>query len=186
MLAPAHDPGGKVATPLPEGMLGDAEFYGPRGERRLWLRRSWIKPGEQRRTIMFTGMNPSTASHEVNDPTVTREVNFSMAWGFNDYIKTNVMDFRATYPKDLLAPGVIPCSERNLKTILHYARYAEKIVLCYGAPKHKSLERYGKDVTQALLDAGHFEKMFCFGLTKNGFPVHPLYLPKTATLVPFQ
>ena len=184
MLAPTHDPGGKVKIAIPDGMSGTAEFYGDREQYRLWLQRCWIKLNEPRRTIMFVGMNPSTASYEVNDPTVLREVNFSKAWGFNEYLKTNVMDYRATYPKDLLADGVIPRSDHNIPTILRLAEHADKIVCAWGVVT-KKLAHYADETRDRLLVAGHRKKMFCLGRTLMGHPRHPLYLKADTKLEPY-
>ena len=93
-----HDAGGKVKTKLPAGMYGDALFCGDREEFRPFLRR-WV--GQEQfpdRWVCFIGMNPSTASADFNDPTITREWGFTVREGFSAYVKHNVSDYRATHP----------------------------------------------------------------------------------------
>lgn len=179
-----HDPGGKVATALPKDMVGHAEFYGENEEYRLWLDRDWGGATIATPFLLWVGMNPSTATAEVNDPTITREINFTKAWGYCAYVKTNVMDFRATNQADLLKPGVNPRSHRNLPTILDYAKRADKIVLCYGVP-HKSLQWYGSDTVTELRKQGYGSKLFCLGKTLLGHARHPLYLRADTQLEPF-
>lgn len=179
-----HDPGGKVATALPKDMVGHAEFYGGNDEYRLWLDRMWGGATLATPYILWIGMNPSTATAEYNDPTITREINFTRSWGYSAYAKCNVMDFRATKQADLLKPGVEPRSARNLETIIDYARGAEKIILCYGVP-HKSLLHYGPETASVLRQRGYGAKLFCLGKTLLGNPRHPLYLRADTQLEPF-
>src|SRR5690606_22098916 len=102
--------------------------------------------------VLWIGMNPSTAAIDVDDPTVFKEQKFTRRWGYGRYVKTNVMDYRATHPKMLLEPGVVPCTEENLKTIVEYAKQAEIIVMAYGS-LHKKLAHHGQAVTDALRGA---------------------------------
>jgi hypothetical protein len=127
--------------------------------------------------VLWVGMNPSTADGDVDDPTVRRECDFTAMWGFGVYRKCNVMDFRATQPKALLEPGVVPRSEINLAMILEQARSADLVILAFGS-LHKKLSDYGRETVRALDDAGI--QAWCLGVTANGSPKHPLYLPKNA------
>jgi len=172
-----HDPGGKVASPLPKGMLGHAEFYGDRDQYRLWLSRVW---GKDSKFVLWVGMNPSTATADVNDPTVTREINFTKDWGYSKYIKCNVMDYRATNQSDLTKPGVAPRSHRNLDTIVSFARDADQIIICYGVLP-KSLQMYAQDVVASLQG----RQLLCLGRTLFGHPRHPLYLRSDTKPEPF-
>jgi hypothetical protein len=133
--------------------------------------------------VLWIGMNPSTADGDADDPTVRRECDFTAAWGYSVYRKCNVMDFRATQPKALLQPGIIPRSEINLSVIVEQARSAHLVILAFGS-LHKKLSHYGADVVAAL-EAENIQPM-CLGITANGSPKHPLYLRKDSERVPFQ
>jgi hypothetical protein len=181
-----HDPGGKVKTRLDGTIRQSRAEFSKDGCYRHSLWRSW-EPDDYSRGAaipyaMFIGMNPSTADQEFNDPTVTREIGFSRSWGHLAYYKFNVMDYRATYPKDLLAPGVNPCSEVNFEKILEAARYAARIVVCYGVV-HAKLQHFPNQLVTALRLHGH--ELFCFGRTKDGHPKHPLYLRQDSKLEKF-
>jgi hypothetical protein len=166
-----HDPKGKVHLKLAEDVSGGA-LFSPCGRYRPMLTRE-LAGGDG--AILWIGMNPSTAAADVDDPTVRRETDFSRRWGFARFVKTNVMDFRATHPKDLLADDVIPCSEANLRIIRDEAAKAARIMLAFGA-LHPRVAHHGTAVVAALRADGH--DLFCLGLTKAGAPRHPLYMRK--------
>ena len=175
-----HDPGGKVRIKLRENIRGGANFSDC-GMYRPLLWRDWdgaLRAG----TVLFIGMNPSTADGSVDDPTVRRECDFTMAWGFGSYRKCNVMDMRATKPTALLAPGGIPCSHVNLDIISEQARAASKVVMAFGK-LHGKLAEYGNRVVERLKGEG--VEMYCLGFTQDGSPRHPLYLRKDSTLLAF-
>jgi hypothetical protein len=184
---PKHDPGGKVETALPAGMRGGAEFYGSEDQYRLSLTRAWesAKAEMDTRYILWIGMNPSTARADVNDPTITREINFSKAWGYFKYVKCNVMDYRATNPRQLIDSNEPAQSDRNLGTILRLALRADKIVICYGV-LDKRLQHYADEIIERLKEDCHGPRLYCMGRTLLGHPRHPLYLSNETQLVPFR
>jgi hypothetical protein len=177
----AHDPGGKVRIGLEQDIEGGA-YFSPDGRHRHLLWRFWqdgiTRPG----FVFWIGMNPSTADASVDDPTVKKERKFTKRWGYGGYVKANVMDYRATDPKRLMDPGIVPCTDHNLEVIIDVARQADVIVLAFGSP-HKKLRHHGQNVVRAIHGIG--KPMHCLALTKDGLPGHPLYLKDTSELVPF-
>lgn len=174
-----HDPGGKVRLRLKDGVRGEA-WFSPCGRYRLLLTRSWDdaeKPG----SVLWIGMNPSTAAADVDDPTVAKECRFTRRWGYGRYVKANVMDYRATHPRMLLADGVVPRSPENLPAILTAAREASLVILAYGV-LHKRLACHGEAVRRALEAEG--VQAYALKLTKEGHPGHPLYLREDAEPFP--
>ena len=178
-----HDPGGKVRIKLDVDMVGDAGFSGPDDCYRTWLSRNWTPPTkiiDVDGYALWIGMNPSTADASVDDPTIKKEIKFTKGLGLGGLIKCNVMNFRATYPADLLKPLVIPRSDDNLPMIIGFALSARKIILCYGDLKPE-LRRYGVETVAALQQAGH--ELWCLGITNGGSPRHPLYVKESTSLV---
>lgn len=175
-----HDPGGRVRLALMPGVKGDAVFSAD-GRYRQLMRR-WIGDSFPERYIMFIGMNPSTADANVNDPTCAREWNFARREGFSAMIKANVGDYRATDPKTLLAPGVIPVSDANLPVIRNAASKAAMVVLCHGK-LNKALQPAGRLLVSALNADG--VGLWCFGVNADGSPKHPLYLRQDTPLIKF-
>lgn len=175
-----HDPGGKVRLRLGPGVNGDALFSAD-GRHRPRMRR-WIGTHFPDRYMMFIGMNPSTADAEVDDPTCAREWQFARREGFAAIVKTNVGDFRATNPKDLLAPGLVVSSPQNLPTIRAAAAGAEKVVVCHGK-LNKPLALAAAEIMAALRQDG--VPLWCFGTNADGSPKHPLYLRADTPIVPY-
>jgi hypothetical protein len=166
-----HDPRGKVRLKLADDVTGGARFS-PCGRYRPLLTRV-LTAGEG--MILWIGMNPSTAAADADDPTVRRETDYSRRWGYRRFVKANVMDFRATHPRDLLDPDVAPRSADNLAVIREQAAGAARIMLAFGALA-PALHRYGAEVVAMLRADGR--ALHCLGLTKAGAPRHPLYMRK--------
>ena len=149
------------------------------GRYRYRLQRTWGS-GPQMTFIM---LNPSTADAELDDPTIRRCIAFAKREGCGGIVVVNCFAFRATDPKELVGidgypkSGIVgPDNEKHLHEVI--ASSSGPIVCAWGAfgktdPGHWLRQRY----------AGHSLK--CLGLTKEGRPKHPLYLPKDAPLTPF-
>ena len=176
-----HDPGGKVRLKLPDGVTGDAA-YSPCGRYRQRLGRDWTPAGAAPRTVLFVGMNPSVASAKVSDPTCHRELTFARDWGFTRYLKGNVLDWRATSPRDIPADPALAISPANIPALMAMAGEAELVVLAHGR-LHARYQGVVQEVLRALAATGRPLK--CFGRNKDGSAKHPLYLRKDTQLMDF-
>jgi hypothetical protein len=186
---PIHDPGGRVAFALDEGVDGSAEFS-PCGRYRSILRRARGKdmPSFLESSpvmlgyALWIGLNPSVAAADVDDPTVRREWLYTeRRLGLARYVKVNVFDYRATNPRRLLE---LDPSQRqsadNADLIVRLASSADVVVAAWGAP-HNRLRPSAIDLHRRLAAADIDLK--CVGLTAEGFPRHPLYVRSDATLI---
>jgi hypothetical protein len=177
---PMHDPGGKIRLPMEKGVTGGAEFS-PCGRYRRMLWRQWGSSGS---TVLFIGMNPSTADAEVDDPTIRREIGFARRLGAARLVKCNIGDYRATNPKDLLPLLTVEaCTLANVAEISLQVRAADMIVMAHGVPPAPLLQP-AREI--AALITRIDRPMFCLGLTKDGWPRHPLYAPRSAPLIRYQ
>ena len=183
MTAPddRHDPGGKVRLRLPDGVIGGATFS-ECGRYRQALTRDWTAAGDAPRAVLFIGMNPSVAAAEVSDPTCHRELMFARDWGFTRYLKGNVLDWRATSPKDIPHDPAAACSSANLPALVDMAEEAELVVMAYGK-LHKRYAPLIAETLSAITATGRPLK--CLGLNKDGSAKHPLYLRKDTALMDF-
>ncbi len=142
---------------------------------RYELRRTW-KP--ELRPLVAICCNPSVATELVEDNTVRRLLGFADRWGFGGLVLANAFALRSTDPKALrasLAAGVDPIGSENdasIRSILESHR-SDKLILGWGG-NARLLDRGRNVAAMALTIHGRPE---CFGLTKDGQPVHPLYLP---------
>lgn len=154
-------------------------LWGPPGNNssryryRLW--RVW----EEGKRVLFIMLNPSTADAEKDDPTVHRCGSYARAWGFGSLEVVNLFALRSTDPKALRTHDV-PTGEGNGFHIRQAAREAQLIVCAWGC--HGDFLGQGEFIRTFLQANGH--KLHVFGLTKGGFPKHPLYLK--ADLMPVE
>ncbi|MEO0772522.1 MAG: DUF1643 domain-containing protein [Pseudomonadota bacterium] len=183
MTAPddLHNPGGKVRIKLPDGVIGGARFSAC-GRYRQALTRDWTPQGKAPRAVLFVGMNPSVAAADVSDPTCHRELMFAQDWGFTRYLKGNVLDWRATSPKDIPHDPAEACSADNVPVLRDMAAEADLIIMAYGK-LHKRHHSVLDTVIRAMVDSG--KPLQCLGLNQDGSAKHPLYLRKDTKPFPF-
>lgn len=143
------------------------------GRYRYALRRVW---DENARTVLFVGLNPSTADHLVDDPTIRRCMAFAHGWGFGQLLVANLFAFRTSSPTRLRAARD-PIGADNDRWIGRLTRDAHLTVVAWG--NHGGFLDRDADVLQ-LLGAPH-----CLTVNKSGQPKHPLYVQASAQLRPF-
>jgi hypothetical protein len=138
---------------------------------RYMLGREWQTnlPG-----VLFIALNPSTADGLNDDPTVRRCIGFAQAWGFGGLVIANLFAFRSTLPHILLS-AEDPIGPRNDRWLTRLSSRFSITVAAWGA--HGSMRQRAAEVLPKLVNVHHL------GLTRQGHPKHPLYLPKTAELV---
>ena len=141
---------------------------------RYWLSRR-LSMGE--RTVLFVGLNPSTADATVDDPTIRRCVGFARAWGFDWLFMGNLNAWRATNPKRLPKDLLAAVGPRNQEALTWLSQKAELVVCAWGQNK---LNDYAAMLGRLMLALPHAR---CLGQNDNGTPKHPLYLPATTELV---
>jgi len=136
------------------------------GKYRYSLTRVW---DQTRPSVLFIGLNPSTADGCDDDNTIRKCVKFANSWGFGSIIMINLFSYRATEPKDMKAAydPVGPLNDQYLKS---HAEQTEFIVCAWG--KDGGFKNRNNDVIK-LLSKHQFN---CLKLTKDGHPWHPLYL----------
>lgn len=129
--------------------------------------------------VMFIMLNPSTADHEQDDPTLIRCIDFAKQWGYGGLYVGNLYSSRATDPGTLL--NVSKFSHRdNFKHVINMTNQCQLVVCAWGNyPVIKKLEI-------PINMFKHLEQnLHCLALSKTGTPKHPLYLKKSLTPIPF-
>ncbi|MFK7763501.1 MAG: DUF1643 domain-containing protein [Roseobacter sp.] len=135
---------------------------------RYWLKRRW-KPGPE---INFIMLNPSVADEQRNDPTVERCERRARILEFAAFSVTNIFAWRDTDPAAMRrAPQ--PQGPENDDVLLQHAGKAGKVIAAWGV--HGAHRQRGLEVAQ-MLRAQNI-KLFHLGVSKNGHPRHPLYVP---------
>jgi hypothetical protein len=176
-----HCAGGQIKIAVRPGVIGQAIFGGPGDCYRYLLERRLATPVTGR-TVMFLWMNPSTAEHHVDDPTVAKGWRYALSWGFDRMLVGNVDAYRCTDQRRLVEVAD-PQGPDNLGHLIAMARQAVTVVVGYGTPRVPQVRAHGPLVARALLEAGI--ALHVLRLSKEGVPVHPLYLPGDLRPVPW-
>jgi hypothetical protein len=145
------------------------------GEHRYALTRHWQDTGGIASTVAWIMLNPSTADGTQDDNTIRTCMRLSKSWGYGALWVGNLFTWRATSPADMkaaLEPNG-PCADDWL---LMLASMASTIVCAWG--NHGKHRGRASEVRQILADRG----LFHVGLTGEGEPRHPLYLPNDTKL----
>lgn len=154
--------------------FGSTAVISEDGRYRYALTRTWDLelPG-----CTFVALNPSTADELTNDATIRRCMGYARAWGFGMLWVVNLFGLRATDPRELYT-AADPVGPRNDEH-LRYApiQMSSRIVVAWGS--HGALHGRGDHVLKEIL-APH--RVWRFGLTANGQPLHPLRLRGDAPL----
>lgn len=140
---------------------------------RYKLSHTW---GSTKPTILFIGLNPSIADENIDDPTITRCINFAKDWGYGTLLMANLFAFRSTYPKDIYLIDD-PIGKDNDHYLLECVTQSDLIVACWG--NNGTYMNREKVITELV------PNLYCLQKNKNGTPHHPLRPPRNIHPVPF-
>ena len=117
-------------------------------------------------TVLFIGLNPSTADEFKNDPTIRRCIGYAKDWGYGGYIMGNIFAFRATDP-DIMKAAKDPIGAENNEWLLRLHQEADLTIGAWG--NYGKFMNRGKDVVAMI------PNLKCLKITGQGYPSHPLY-----------
>lgn len=172
--------------------LTDKDLAGERGayisdcgayRYRLW--REWDR---SRPTLAFLMINPSTADHLTDDPTITRCMSRAITGKYGRLEVANLFPLRATDPDELLrhvdplgpAQGGVTADGAILDAIDR----ANMVICAWGA--HPAAAARATDVMRIIGMCGMRNKLYHLGLNKDGSPKHPLYIAASTRPKPFE
>ena len=141
---------------------------------RYTLERSWDGGAG---TVLFIGLNPSSADHKQDDPTIRRCVRFAKDWGYGSMAIVNLFAYRATFPEDLRT-AENPIGPRNNYWLTKMIESADLAIACWG--NHGSFLARNKTVLK------RFSGLHCIVQNKSLHPAHPLYLKASLTPIPLR
>jgi hypothetical protein len=145
---------------------------------RYLLARKWdgYKP-----VVLFVMLNPSTADNITDDATIRSCVRLAARLGYGALEVVNLFACRATDPKHL--PKASIARGPDNPRIVEAAIARHKTVICaWGAhPFAAQSVPWLRDVM-----ALHKRQPYCFGVTKQGAPRHPLYVKTETPLQPYE
>lgn len=126
------------------------------------------------------GLNPSTATEQANDPTITRLERWARRNGYGCLAMYNAYGFRSTYPDGLweIADPAGPDNDLFLRAEM----CRDNAVVCAAWGTNIKAQRQAEILEMA--DRSRCE-LLCWRLTKKGHPQHPLYLSDATLDRPF-
>lgn len=131
--------------------------------------------------MVFVMQNPSTASADVDDPTIRRCIGFAKREGCGGIEVRNVFALRATDERELpkAEDPVGPYNHEWIRGAALAALPKGRIVVAWGnRTGGKNLSRRYEAAIEILAN----EELWCLGKTRDGNPRHPLMLPSDAKL----
>ena len=96
----------------------------------------WRVWDESLDSILFIGLNPSTADESHNDPTISRCINFAKKWGYGGLCMANLFAYRATQPRIMMLADD-PIGPDNDQILFDLVSKADIVVAAWG--NHGSL-----------------------------------------------
>lgn len=160
-------------SPSSGAVFSDCERY----RYRLW--RVW---DESKPKACFVMLNPSTATHEVLDPTVSRCKTRAETLGYGGLEVVNIFALRSTDPKELYRVSD-PVGPENFSAISDAVLESDITICAWGG--HGGLLEIGEAIGGAI---SFFlpEKAHYLRINSDGSPAHPLYLPYSLQPTPWR
>jgi len=168
-------------VPAPEihrsAKISDCQSY------RFELRR-WWRAGPP---VCWIMLNPSTADHRKDDPTIKRIIGFTQRWGYGGLIVVNLYPYRSPSPRDCMEwagaflgddqpfdPYVRDACHENTNYVTNAAAEADLIITAWGAGNQFPM--WEDNVLESICEDADidYSQFMCLGKTKGGDPKHPL------------
>ena len=140
---------------------------------RYALSRTW---NGKKKTILFIGLNPSTADEKIDDPTIRRCINYAQNWGYGSLLMVNLFAYRVTLPSELKNVKN-PIGNDNDLHILELSKKADLTVAAWG---NEGFLLNRDKVVKKLIP-----NLMCLKINKSGQPAHPLYQKKDLKLIKY-
>lgn len=149
--------------------------YSPDERFRYRLLREWDR---EKPRLLLVMLNPSKATAERSDGTITRCISFARDFEFGSLSVVNIFALRSTDPKALYVNPDDAIGELNDIYIKAEALSAAEIICAWGT--HGALNRRDTTVLGILREAAGITgaAIKCFVRNADNSPRHPLYLPK--------
>lgn len=142
---------------------------------RYELSRGWCQ-----NPLIFLMLNPSTADHNIDDPTIRRCMSFAEQNGYDGIMVLNLYALRATDPKQLWC-SLDPVGENNDFYLHKYARQYGSFLCAWGKNAKRDRVSQVVDILKS-----YNANLYCLGVNKDNSPKHPLYLAKNSKIIKWE
>jgi hypothetical protein len=140
----------------------------------------WRRIADRGCIATFIMLNPSTADGLIDDPTIRKCMGFCERWGCGELHVVNLFAFRATDPADLRRADD-PVGPDNFDWVRRTVDLAWNRILSGRRGRVVcSWGTRGTHMSQDQTVLGWIAercKPMCLGITQDGHPRHPLYVP---------
>ncbi len=152
--------------PLVESGVTKYAVLSPDKQYRYVLER-WWGSGDP---VVFIMLNPSTADHREDDPTIRRCINYADGWGRTGLIVVNLFALRATQPKVLTEVNRYEAIGPDNDDHIEKALARTDLVICAWG-RDGALYGRAAEVCKRFSD----QRWKCLAMNKDRSPAHPLY-----------
>lgn len=142
--------------------------------------------GKRRHVLGAIMVNPSTADSNTNDPTINKLIAVASRNQFTDLIVGNKFAWRSKDVADLkkVADPIGPENDEYLKQII---TECDVLLFAWGAISKVQAVPLQRRWWRVYRIAEQLNKQpHCLAVLKDGHPVHPLYQPYNAPIVPWE
>jgi len=155
-------------------IIGAAHFSED-GKHRFYLTRVWDAFKD---TVLFIGLNPSTANERNDDPTIKSCIRLTKNLGYGGFTMCNLFTYITASPKVLMQNSDDANRPMSFITMSDSIAATQKQICAWG--NFKIADGRAKVVFNMI------KNPYCFGINKSGTPKHPLYLKSNSQLIPFE
>ena len=147
-------------------------FFSECGRYRYSLTVLW----DDRPVATIIMMNPSTATEFKDDPTTQTCIRQCRQLGFGGIVIVNLCGYVSSDPK-VLKTVVDPVGPQNYAHVREAIERSHCIVCAWG--------RMNKKFYSPIVPMLQERKLYCFEITKRGYPHHPLRMKRCEALQPY-
>jgi len=137
----------------------------------------WREWDDRAPSVLFIALNPSTADHRRDDPTIRRCMGFARDWGFGRLVVANLFAYRTPEPARLRRAEA-PVGPRNDRWLVRLAADASLVLAAWGT--------HGDYLGRADRVRSRIQGLHCLGTTIGGLPRHPLYVRRDVRPIPLE
>ena len=144
------------------------------GKYRYTLTREIEQITRQVRPCLFIMLNPSTADHTKDDPTIRKCLKFAKREGCTSLTVVNLLALRTTNPDGLLGEGDSFGPDNHHHIVKEISRHKLGLIVCaWGSHKAVRVSNIASEVVRIISDR---TTPYCLKINKDGNPAHPLYI----------
>lgn len=130
--------------------------------------------------LLFIMLNPSTADAMIDDSTIKKCIGFAIRGGYGGIVVVNLFAYRTAKPAILKRDGWQQ-GNGNALIVRAEALRASRVCVAWGANARRRPE--AAEIIKLLNDA--HVPLFALRVLSDGVPEHPLMLPYSCKLSPF-